>query len=148
MTEVSGAYDKKILDGNTILLKKSEENDKHRRVNVGADKVCSFLTDDDVYKYISNMGNKLISYSIAIGDEYNKFLSPLFKCNEKEKINIDEILNTNERSVDLYGLRVPRCGKNSFKKIKICKSYAKYKYSNKYALLSTTPNTINAALLF
>ena len=35
MTEVLGAYDKENYDGNTILLKISEENDKHRWVYIG-----------------------------------------------------------------------------------------------------------------
>ena len=47
---------KKIFDGNSILLKISEENDKHRWIYIGGDKVCSFLTNDDIYNYISTMG--------------------------------------------------------------------------------------------
>ena len=31
--------------------------------------VCSFLINDKIYKYISNMGKKLLTYSIAIGEE-------------------------------------------------------------------------------
>ena len=31
--------------------------------------VCSFLTNDKIYKYISNMGNNLVPYSIAVGEE-------------------------------------------------------------------------------
>ena len=68
MTEVSGAYDKEKYDGITILLKISEENDKHGWVYIDGDKVCSFLTNDDIYKYISNVGNKRTTYSTAIGD--------------------------------------------------------------------------------
>ena len=59
----------KKYDGNNILLKISDEKDRHRWVYVGGDKVCSFLTDDDIYKYISNMGNSLNPYSITIGDK-------------------------------------------------------------------------------
>ena len=55
--------------GNTILLKVSEENDKYRYVYIGGDQVCSLLTNDKIYKYISNMGNNLVPYSIAIGWE-------------------------------------------------------------------------------
>ena len=73
MTEVSGAYDKEKDDGKTILPKISEESDKRRWVYIGGDKVCSILTNDDIYKYISNMGNNLTPYSIAIGDEYIYF---------------------------------------------------------------------------
>ena len=70
MTKISRAYDKKIFDGNTIILKISEENDRHRWVNIGGDKVCCFLTIDHFYKNISNMGKNLTPYSIAIGGEY------------------------------------------------------------------------------
>ena len=59
MTYFSGARDKEVFDGNTILLKICEENNKHRYVYIGDDKLCSFLTNDKIYKYISNMGNNL-----------------------------------------------------------------------------------------
>ena len=48
MTEFSGAKDKKVFDGNTILLKVSEENNKHRYVYIGGDMVCSFVTNDRI----------------------------------------------------------------------------------------------------
>ena len=57
MTEFSGARDKEVFNGNTILLKVSEENNRYRYVYIGGDMVCSFLTNDKIYKYISNMGN-------------------------------------------------------------------------------------------
>ena len=79
MKKVSGAYDKKLNDRNIILLKKSEENDKHRWVYIGGDKVSSFLTNHDIYKYISKSGNNLTSYSFAIGSEQIYFPTPLFK---------------------------------------------------------------------
>ena len=69
MTMMSGAFDKEIYDGNTILLKISEKNDRIRYVHIRGDMVCSFLRNDDKYKYISIMGNILTTYSIAIGEE-------------------------------------------------------------------------------
>ena len=69
MTEFSGAEDKAVFNGNTILLEIGIENNKHRYVYIGGDMVCSFLTNDKIYKYISNMGNNLTPYSIAIGWE-------------------------------------------------------------------------------
>ena len=69
MTEVSGAFDKTKNVGNINLPNISEGNDRQRWVYIGGDKVCSFLTDDDIYKKISNMGNNLIPYSIAKGEE-------------------------------------------------------------------------------
>ena len=46
MTEFSGARDKEVFDGYTILVKIGEENNKHRYVYIGGDMVCSFLTND------------------------------------------------------------------------------------------------------
>ena len=48
MTALSGAFDRSVFDGNTILLKISEENDRHRYVYIGVDIVCSFLTNDTI----------------------------------------------------------------------------------------------------
>ena len=44
MTIMSGALDKSVFDGNTILLKISEESDKHRYLFIDGDMVCPFLT--------------------------------------------------------------------------------------------------------
>ena len=50
LTNISGARDKDVFDGNNILLKIREENNKHRYVYIGGDMVCSFLTSDRIYK--------------------------------------------------------------------------------------------------
>ena len=42
MTKFSGAEDEEVFDGNTILLKIGEENNKHRYVYIGGDMVCFF----------------------------------------------------------------------------------------------------------
>ena len=73
MTAISGAFDKPVFVGNAILPKISEENNKHRYLSIGGDMVCSFLTNDKIYKYTSNMGNNLTPYSIAIGEENTIF---------------------------------------------------------------------------
>ena len=91
MTEFSGARDKKVFDGNTILLKVNEENNKNTYVYIGGDMVCSFLTNDNIYKYISNMGNNLTPYSIAIGLENFYYLTPYFRIIKKENIDVDDI---------------------------------------------------------
>ena len=65
MTEFSGAGDEGVFDGNIFLHKESEENIKLRYVYIGGDMVCSFLTNDRIYKYISNMGNNITPCSIA-----------------------------------------------------------------------------------
>ena len=87
----SGAFDKKVFDGNTILLKISEENGKHKYVYIGGDMVCSFLTNDEIYKYISNMGSNLSPYSIAIGEKNIYYLKPHFKSSKKHNIDKDDI---------------------------------------------------------
>ena len=69
MTMFSGALDKEVFVGNTILLKISEENGKHKYVYIGGDMVCSFMTTDNIYEYISIMGNNLCPYSVATGGE-------------------------------------------------------------------------------
>ena len=90
MTEFSGADDKEVFDGNTILLRIGEENNKHRYVYIGGNMVCSFLTNDKFYKYVSNMGNKLSPYSIAIGCENIYYLTPYFRYIKKKTIDIDD----------------------------------------------------------
>ena len=97
MTEFSGAMDKEVFDGNTIFLEIGLENNKHRYVYNGGDMVCSFLTNDRIYKYISNMGKNLTPYSIAIGFENIYYLSLYFKFVEKGKDfdedDIDKLFN-------------------------------------------------------
>ena len=53
VTEFSASRDKEVFNGNTILLKVSEENNKHRYVYIGGDKVYFFLTNDRIHRYIS-----------------------------------------------------------------------------------------------
>ena len=48
MTLMSGAFDKLIFDGNSILLEISEENDEHRYLYIGGNMICSFLNYDNV----------------------------------------------------------------------------------------------------
>ena len=86
-TEFSGASDKEIFNGITILLGIGEENIKHRYVYIGGDMICSFLTNDRIYKYLSNMGNNLSPYSIATGEENYYLMAPNLKFNRKDKID-------------------------------------------------------------
>ena len=105
MTEFSGAEEKEVFDGNTVLLKIGEENNKHRYVYIGGDRVCSFLTNDKNYKYISNMGNNLTSYSIAIGWENIYYLTPYFRYIKKKNIDvndIDKLFDINYHTISNY----------------------------------------------
>ena len=78
MTLMSGALDKSVVNGNTMLLELSEESGKHRFVYIGGDMICSSLTNYNVYKNISILGNNQTPYSIAIGHE-NIFLNSTFQ---------------------------------------------------------------------
>ena len=57
------------------------------------------------------------------------FLTPPFKFNKSEMINNDQLLNTNEKSVDPNDLHISRCGKNSFKKLRIYKIHSNYDWN-------------------
>ena len=91
MTKFSGAENKDVFDGNTILLEIGKENNKHNYVYIGGDIVCSFLTNDRIYKYISNMDNNLTPCSIAIGWENIYYLTPYFRFVQRKNIDIDDI---------------------------------------------------------
>ena len=109
MTAMSGVFDKSVFDGNAVLLKIGEETKKHRYLYIGRDMFCSFLTIDTIYKYISNMGNNLTPYSIAIGYKNIYFLTPHFKFVKRKLINDNELLNANENSLDPFDYHVSNC---------------------------------------
>ena len=116
----SGAFDKKVFDGNTILLKIDEENGKHKYVYIGGDMVCSFMIGDKIYEYISNMGNNLCPYSVATGEENYYLLAPNFKSIKKDKIDYDTIL---------YGIYAPDSDL-PFEELELCKIHSNYSYDN------------------
>ena len=120
MTALSGAFDKGCFDGNTILLKVGIENKKNKYVYIGGDMVCSFLTSDNIYEYISNMGRNLSPYSFAIGKENYYLLAPNFSFIKKDKIDYDTILN---------GFYVPESDL-PFEKMELCKIHSNYNYDN------------------
>ena len=122
MTVLSGAFDKSCFDGNTILLKVGIENAKNKYVYIGGDMICSFMTRDNIYEYISNMGNNLTPYSIATGEENYYFLTPNFSFNKKDRIGYDTLLK---------GKYVPESDlKESFKEIELCKIHSNYDNDN------------------
>ena len=91
MTKFSGSEVKELFNGNTILLRIAIENNKHKYIYIGGDQVCSFSTNDRIYKYISNMGNNLTPYSIAIGWENIYYLTPYFRFVQRKNIDVDDI---------------------------------------------------------
>ena len=116
MTALSGAFDTGCFDGNTILLKVCIENGKKKYVYIGGDKVCSFLTSDNIYEYVSNMGNNLTPYSFATGEENYYLLAPNFSFIQKYKIDYDAILN---------GIYVPESDL-PFEKMELCEIHSNY----------------------
>ena len=116
MTALSGAFNKGCFDGNTILLKVGTENGKHEYVYIGGDMVCSFMTSDNMYEYVSNMGNNLSPYSVATGSKNYYLLAPNFSFNKKDKIDYDTIPD---------GIYVPDSGLR-FEKLQLCKIHSKY----------------------
>ena len=93
MTTFSGAFDRDVFDGNTILFKTSEEIGKRKNVNFGGDMVCSFITSMNIFEYVSIMGNNLTPYSVDTGGESYYLLAPNFKFNKKDKIDYNTILD-------------------------------------------------------
>ena len=79
LIDFSGACDREVFNGITVLLKVGDACGQHKLIYIGGVMVCSFLTLGFIYKYISNMGNNLTPYSIAIGIENIYFLTPHFK---------------------------------------------------------------------
>ena len=102
MTLLSGALEKSVFDENTILFEIGEEWGRHRFTYIGGNLVCSFLTNDDIYDYISNMGNNLTLYIMAIGEENIYFLTPHFKFIKRCRVVDNELLSTNEESADPF----------------------------------------------
>ena len=133
MTIFSGAKDKEVFDGNTTLLKVGIENGKNRYVYIGGDMVCSFLTNDKIYKYISNMGNNLSPYSVATGSENYYLLAPNFSFIKKDKIDYDTILD---------GIYVPDSGL-PFEELELCKIHSNYDNLEKTNLDLKTPGLNN-----
>ena len=123
VTALSGAFDKGCFDGNTVLLKVGIENGKNKYVYIGGDIVCSFMTNDNIYEFISNMNNNLTPYSFAIGDEYYYLLTPIFSFTKNDEIDYDTILN---------GIYVSNSDMGeTFKEIDLCKVHSNYDNDNK-----------------
>ena len=116
MTVFAGALNKPAFDGNTILLKTSEENGMNEYIYVGGDKVCSFITSDNIYEKISNMGNNLCPYSLATGEENYYLLAPNFRFIKKDKSVYNTILD---------GIYVPD-SKESFEELELCNIHSNY----------------------
>ena len=113
----SGNLEKSLYSGNTMFFKKLEENKKNRYVYIGADIIYSFITTDHILQYISNVGDNLIPFSIAIGKENIYFLSPNCKYIKREKNKNIELLETNGISIDPFNYHLEEHGPNRFEKL-------------------------------
>ena len=126
MTTLSVYFDKSIYDGNTFLIKISEQIDRHRGVYIGGDMIFSFLTNDKVYKYISNVGNNLTPYSLAIGEENIYFLTPHFIFIKRKNINDNELLKSNGNSVDPFEYHKLNCSDDLLKQLRKYEIHSNY----------------------
>ena len=120
MTALSGSFDKSCFDGNTILLKLAIENGKNKYVYIGGSMTCSFLTSDNIYEYVFNMGNNLSPYSVATGEENYYLLAPKFSFIKKDKIDYND---------KLKGIYVPDYDL-PFEKLELCKLHSNYDDDN------------------
>ena len=116
MTALSGAFDKACFDGNTILLKIGIENGKNKYLYIGGDMISSFLTSDNIYEHVSNMGNNMSPYSVATGEENYYLLAPNFSFIKKDKIDYDTILD---------GIYIPDSDL-PFEELDLCKIHSNY----------------------
>ena len=106
---MSGALDKSLFDENTVLLEITEENGRRRYAYIGGDMICSFLTNGNIYNYISSMGSNLTPYSITKDEENIYFLTPHFKFIENDWIDDRDLLNTKEISIAPFDYHVSIC---------------------------------------
>ena len=75
-----------------------------------------FMTTDNIYEFISNVGNNSCPYSMATGEENYYLLAPNFKFIEKVKIEYDSILE---------GMFIE--GKEKvFEELDLCEIYSNY----------------------
>ena len=112
-----GSLDKSVFSGVIILLKKGAENNKNRYVYVGGNKMYSFQFIDLILEYISDMGENMIPYGIAIGEENLYFPSPHFKLVKRAKIKGDELLKTNGISIDPFDYHLGKHGPDRFENL-------------------------------
>ena len=112
-----GALDKSVFNDYTISPKIGKENDKNTYVYVGANKIYSLITNDHILYYISDMGNNLIPYSIAVGEENVYFVSLHCKFTKRVIIRDVDKLKTNGTSVDPFDYHLQQHGPDHFENL-------------------------------
>ena len=113
LTEFSGARDKNVFDGNTLLL----ECEDNEYVYISGLEISKIKTDDKIIDYISLMGNNMVPYAIMIGGKSTYFLYNSYKFFENDKIDEGTLLNATNGSLDPFDYHVEKCGEDSFKKL-------------------------------
>ena len=122
LTEFSGASDKIDFDGNTLLLEC--ENNEH--VYFFGLENFQFKTDDKIIDYISLMGNKMFSYTSAVGEKCTCSISTHYKFIKNDKIEAGTLLNATNESLDPFDYHLEKCGINSFKKLECSQIHTFY----------------------
>ena len=80
------------------------------------------MTSDNMYEYVSNMGNNLCPNNLATGEENYYLLAPYFSFIKKDEIDYDTILD---------GIYVPDSDlKKTFEEIELCIIHSNYNYDN------------------
>ena len=113
MAELSGARDKNVFDGKTLLL----ECENNEYVYISGLEITKYKIDDKIIDYISFMGNNMIPHAIMIGERYTYFLYHHYKFIENDKIEEGTLLNATNISLDPYDFHLEKCGIDSFKKL-------------------------------
>ena len=113
MTEFSGARDKNVFDGNTLLL----EGENNEYICISGLEIIKFKTDDKNIDYKSLMGNNMIPYAFAVLEKYTYFLYHRYKFIRNDKIEEGTLLNATNRSLDPFDYHLEKCGEWSFKKL-------------------------------
>ena len=112
MTEFSEAEDNEDFDGNTFSL----ECENNEYVFISGLENYKIQTDDKIIHYISLVGNNMIPYTFAVGENYKYFLSSHYKFIQMERIEEGTLLNPSDNSLDPYDYHVEKCGEAAFKK--------------------------------
>ena len=109
MTEFSGANNSHDYDGNTLLL----EFEDNEYVYISGLEIFKFKIID----YISLIGNNMIPYTFAVGENFTYFLYYRYKFIENDKIEEGTLLNATNTSLDPYDYHLEKCGIDSFKNL-------------------------------
>ena len=111
MTEFSGAGVKIDFDGITFLLE-CENNDY---VFISQLEIFNFKTDDKIIENLSHMGNNMIPWTFAVGENYTDFLSFHYEFIQNDKNEEGTLLNATNDSSDPFDYQLGECGVDSFK---------------------------------